>query len=76
MHCPDNQYDLFLYPTGHFGFTAVTFLIDFPFTHVIDFWIGATLGIVLDTPTEISVTGVLATGVGAAGTTGPMGAAD
>jgi hypothetical protein len=30
-----------LYPVGHFGFTAVTFLLVFPLTHVIEVFFAA-----------------------------------
>ena len=38
----------FLYPVGHFGFTAVTFFVNFPFTQVIvvEGGDGATAGLV------------------------------
>jgi hypothetical protein len=32
----------FLYPDGHFGFTAVTFLVVLPLTQVIEVFLAAT----------------------------------
>ncbi|CAB4338666.1 unannotated protein [freshwater metagenome] len=49
-----NIYYFFLYPVGHLGLTAVTFLISLPFTHLIVVFGAGTLGLGVGLATDSS----------------------